>query len=58
MGFHTVWHGFQSKDYLIFSTDIRQNTTNGFFEVTTPTQQKTMLVVNRLGRVRIGAKLS
>ena len=52
LGFHIEWHGFQSKEYLIFSSDIWKSTINGYFEIVTPMNQKVVLVVNRLGRVR------
>lgn len=45
------WHGFQSKDYLLFATDLNSSVTNGTFDIQGNGQQVT-LVVNRVGRVR------
>ncbi len=52
-GTDVFWHGFQSKDYLLFTTDLRSSMTNGYFVIKN-TQQQIKLIVNRVGRVRIG----
>jgi type IV fimbrial biogenesis protein FimT len=48
------WHGFQSKDYLLFTTDLRSSINNGYFLIKN-TQEQIKLIVNRVGRVRIGS---
>ena len=45
------WNGFQSKQYLIFSPDLRYSAINGFFQLKANSQQQ-KLIVNRVGRVR------
>lgn len=52
-GTHVSWHGFQSKDYLLFATDLRSSTTNGYFVIKNA-QQQAKLIINRVGRVRNG----
>ena len=46
------WHGFQSSHYLVFSASLHRRATNGNFILTAPTQEKVILAINRLGRVR------
>jgi type IV fimbrial biogenesis protein FimT len=48
---HISWHGFISKRYLLFSSDIRKNAVNGFFLIQNNSEYY-KLIVNRLGRVR------
>ena len=52
-GIEVSWHGFQSKDYLLFATDLRSSMTNGYFVIRNA-QQHVKLIVNRVGRVRNG----
>ena len=47
---HISWHGLQSKQYLLFATDLKSSMINGYFEIKNPTQQ-IQLIVNRLGRI-------
>ncbi len=53
-----IWQGFQSNNYLLFSSDISQNAMNGYFEISSKTQQPVKLVINRLGRVRLAQSTS
>ena len=46
------WHGFQSKHYLLFSADPRQNDVNGAFTIT-GSARGLKLVINKLGRIRV-----
>lgn len=48
---HISWHGFQSKDFLLFATDLNSSLTNGSFDIQSRGQQ-VKLAVNRVGRVR------
>lgn len=48
---NVTWHGFQSDEFLLFASDIRRSTTNGYFVIKNATQQA-RLIINRLGRVR------
>ncbi len=50
-GIQVSWHGFQSKDYLLFATDLSCSTTNGYFMIKNNLQQ-VKLVINRVGRVK------
>ena len=50
-GIHLEWHGFQSKDYILFTPDIISSTLNGTFVITN-TLQQVKLIMNRLGRIR------
>lgn len=49
------WHGFQSKRYLLFSENPRNNAVNGYFLMQTNQNFVVKLIINRLGSVRIGA---
>ena len=46
------WHGFQSKNYLLFAADIRRSTTNGYFMIKNNLHQQVKLIINRVARVR------
>ena len=52
-GITVAWHGFRTRNYLIFSTELRQSTANGYFLIATQDGYQKKLVVNRLGHVRI-----
>jgi len=52
-GITILWHGFNSEKYLLFSSELGKNTTNGHFEITSSFHQKICLIVNRWGRVRV-----
>lgn len=45
------WHGFHSKDYLLFSSELKQMVTSGHFLLQNPHSEPIKLVVNRFGRV-------
>lgn len=47
-----TWKGFQSKNYLLFSSDVARNAVNGYFEIHGQLQSGVTLVINRLGRIR------
>ena len=51
-GVHVSWHGLQSKDYLLFATDLSCSTTNGYFMIQNTLQQQVKLILNRVARVR------
>jgi len=50
---HLDWKGFQSNQFLIFSSYLRKSTCNGHFLFTSPIHAPLELFVNRLGRVYI-----
>lgn len=50
---HVHWKGFYSKEYLLFAPDFRQSALNGQFEISGEEGGSVILVVNRLGRVRV-----
>ncbi len=45
------WHGFQSRDYLVFYADSRKNVLNGTFNITSH-NARVRLVINKMGRVK------
>ncbi|MFW2569987.1 GspH/FimT family pseudopilin [Legionella sp. 29fVS95] len=45
------WHGFHSKDYLLFSSELKRMVTSGHFLLQNPQSGPIKLVVNRFGRV-------
>lgn len=53
-GYQVHWHGFQSNEYLRFAPDLNQSVLNGYFFIENVSHQGIKLVVNRLGRVRLG----
>ena len=51
-GIQVTWHGFQSKDYIRFTSELGRNTANGYFRIANATNAPIKLIVNRLGRVK------
>ena len=47
-----LWHGFKSKDSLIFAQNLQHSAVNGYFLVKNKTRT-IKLIVNRIGRVRV-----
>ena len=52
-GVAVSWRGFQSKHYLLFAADPRQNSVNGSFLIKTGPNYTVKLLLNKLGRIRI-----
>lgn len=50
-GVSVTWQGFQSKKYILFSTDMSCSATNGYFMIQS-TLRHIKLIINRLGRVK------
>lgn len=46
-----TWSGFQAKDYVQFSSKLRESTANGYFTITVQDVSR-ILVINRLGRIK------
>lgn len=47
------WKGFYSKNHLLFTPDFRQSALNGQFEIAGKEGLRRVLIVNRLGRIRV-----
>lgn len=45
------WHGFHGEELLVFSSDLKSNSLNGYFLLKAKTKQY-KLVINKLGRIR------
>ncbi|WP_019217093.1 pilus assembly FimT family protein [Legionella tunisiensis] len=45
------WHGFHSKNYLLFSSELKHMAASGHFLLQNPQSEPIKLVVNRFGRV-------
>lgn len=47
-----TWHGFQRSPGILFSTDIQNLTSNGYFLLSVPNKKSIKLVINRMGNTR------
>jgi prepilin-type N-terminal cleavage/methylation domain-containing protein len=50
--FTVLWHGFQSRELLLFTQDLQHSALNGYFLIKNQLVT-TKLIINRLGRVRV-----
>jgi len=51
-GLSVIWHGFQSREYLLFSPNLNNSAVNGYFLMEDNKKQVSKITVNRLGQVR------
>ena len=51
-GMRINWRGFLSNHYLLFASDLKEAACSGHFDLVTQEGQHSILVVNRLGRIK------